>query len=81
MSADTDKIRVALTDTGHGMTEATIANIFKPFFTTKEAGTGQGLAICQRIIHDHNGEITVTSEIGQGSTFTLVFPRLEDKAV
>ena len=81
ISADTDKIRVALTDTGHGMTEATIANIFKPFFTTKEAGTGLGLAICQRIIHDHNGEITVTSEIGQGSTFTLVFPRLEDKAV
>ncbi|MDR3592467.1 MAG: ATP-binding protein [Negativicutes bacterium] len=80
VSADADNIRITLSDTGHGMADATIANIFKPFFTTKEAGTGLGLAICQKIMHDHNGEITVTSEIGHGSTFTLTFPRLQDTA-
>lgn len=81
VTADKADVRIALRDTGHGMTEATIANIFKPFFTTKETGTGLGLAICQRIMRDHNGEITVTSEIDKGSTFTLVFPRVRDDIV
>ena len=60
------------------MTEATIANIFKPFFTTKDTGTGLGLAICQRIVHDHHGEIKVKSDLGKGATFTLIFPQYNE---
>jgi PAS domain S-box-containing protein len=69
------QIRIEIADTGHGMAEATIADIFKPFYTTKENGTGLGLAICQSIIHDHGGKILVESELGKGSTFTLLLPR------
>lgn len=78
--ADDEFARIAVTDNGHGVPEALTAQIFKPFFTTKEDGTGLGLAICQRIMHNHGGEITVTSLPGEGSTFTLVFPRLKDSA-
>ncbi|MDR3561542.1 MAG: ATP-binding protein [Negativicutes bacterium] len=80
VTVDSENIRVALSDTGHGMTDATIANIFKPFFTTKESGTGLGLALCQRIMRDHGGQISVSSKLDQGSTFTLVFPRFAEKA-
>lgn len=76
--ADADVVRIAVTDDGHGVPEAISGQIFKPFFTTKEDGTGLGLAICQRIMHDHHGEITVSSAAGKGSTFTLTFPRLHD---
>lgn len=76
VSAAPNTIYIDLTDTGHGMSENTMAKIFEPFYTTKEAGTGLGLAICQRIIQEHNAEIRVSSEIGKGSTFVLVFPRL-----
>lgn len=78
--ADNDTVHVAVTDDGHGVPETISAQIFKPFFTTKEDGTGLGLAICQRIMHEHHGEITVNSVDGKGATFTLVFPRLQDSA-
>jgi two-component system, sporulation sensor kinase E len=76
--ADSDTVRIAVTDDGHGVPEAISGQIFKPFFTTKEDGTGLGLAICQRIMRDHGGEILVSSAAGKGSTFTLTFPRLQD---
>lgn len=69
-----DAVRVAVSDTGHGIDPAALTEIFKPFFTTKATGTGLGLAICQRIMRDHGGDITVASEEGRGTTFTLVFP-------
>ncbi|MBP2654324.1 MAG: sensor histidine kinase [Firmicutes bacterium] len=68
-------IIIEITDTGHGMTDETIANIFTPFFTTKESGTGLGLSVCQRIVREHQGEINVSSQLGHGTTFTLTFPR------
>jgi len=76
ISESSQNVHIAVTDTGHGMTDETIANIFKPFFTTKETGTGLGLAICQRIMLDHRGEIQVESELDKGSTFSLLFPSL-----
>lgn len=76
-AADGGAVRVAVADTGLGMPAAIIAEIFKPFYTTKETGTGLGLAICRRIMHEHRGEITVSSEEGQGAVFTLTFPRFE----
>jgi signal transduction histidine kinase len=78
------KIRIQVTDTGPGIPENLMGKIFQPFFTTKgtvrkdEArGTGLGLAICKDIIEHHQGTITVESQVGQGTTFTIVLPAAE----
>ncbi len=65
---------VTVADTGVGMDEPTLARIFEPFFTAKEAGTGLGLAIAKRIVAEHGGWIAATSEPGQGSNFTIFLP-------
>ncbi|WP_440116886.1 ATP-binding protein [Paenibacillus sp. QZ-Y1] len=69
-----DKAVISITDTGSGIPENSLSTIFNPFYTTKEEGTGLGLALCQKIVQDHNGKITVYSEMGVGSTFTLHLP-------
>ncbi len=74
--ADGPAVRIDLADTGQGIAHTAMAEIFKPFYTTKENGTGLGLAICRRIAEEHRGEITVSSEVGKGAVFTLTFPRL-----
>jgi signal transduction histidine kinase len=63
-------------DTGTGIPPDVIDKIFEPFFSTKEVGkgTGLGLAICAWIADAHHGHIDVQSEVGKGSTFTLVLP-------
>jgi len=61
------------TDTGVGMDEATKDKIFNPFFTTKDTGTGLGLAMTHKIIQEHGGDIEVDSVVGKGTTFTLTF--------
>ena len=65
---------VAITDDGSGINREQMKTIFDPFFTTKSEGTGLGLAICHNIIHNHGGDIQVTSKIGEGSTFVVTFP-------
>ncbi|HEX7369259.1 MAG TPA: response regulator [Rhodanobacteraceae bacterium] len=65
-------LRVA--DTGSGMSEATLGNLFQPFFTTKSSGTGLGLVSCKRIVDSHGGVIRVTSTLGQGTCFALYLP-------
>jgi len=74
--ADTDSVFVAICDTGCGMTEETRSRIFDPFFTTKDVGkgTGLGLSISYEIIKKHGGDITVESEVGKGTTFTIQLP-------
>lgn len=68
--------RIDVTDTGHGMDKQTMERIFDPFFTTKEVGkgTGLGLSIVHTIIKEHEGEITVSSQLGHGSIFTILLP-------
>jgi len=73
---DKGNIVVEMKDNGKGMTEKTRKMIFDPFFTTKRAkgGTGLGLAIAFKIINEHNGSISVSSELNVGTTFTIRIP-------
>jgi len=66
--------RVVISDQGSGMDQATMGRIFEPFFSTKKRGTGVGLAIVKQIIEQHGGKISVESEAGQGSRFTIDLP-------
>jgi signal transduction histidine kinase len=67
-------MEVGVQDTGMGMEREVIQNIFHPFFTTKEGGTGLGLMVTQGIIQDHEGWIDVESEAGKGSVFKVYLP-------
>ena len=78
-----DKVEIKFSDTGIGMDEETKSKIFIPFFTTKVSnskenieakGTGLGLSVSFAIIQNHNGIMTVESENGRGSTFTIQLP-------
>ena len=68
--------KIEITDTGHGIDQQTMERMFEPFFTTKEVGkgTGLGLSIVHSIIKEHRGEITVTSQIGEGTILTILLP-------
>lgn len=61
-------------DTGRGMDLATVSRIFEAYYSTKRGGTGLGLAIAHRIIREHGGTITVSSEPGKGSNFRITLP-------
>lgn len=66
-------VYIRIEDTGCGMSEEVIKTLFKPFHTTKNSGTGLGLSVSRDIIAEHNGYIHVSSALGKGSVFTLVF--------
>jgi signal transduction histidine kinase len=67
-------LEVRFRDTGVGIPAGDLKNLFIPFFTTKEKGTGLGLPISQRIIENHGGTIEVRSQPGEGATFTVLLP-------
>jgi CheY-like chemotaxis protein len=69
-------VQLTVTDSGIGIPEEMIENIFDPYFTTKETGrgTGLGLAVVDGIVKAHDGFITVSSVVGQGTSFTIFFP-------
>ncbi|PIE33535.1 hypothetical protein CSA56_11460 [candidate division KSB3 bacterium] len=65
---------IVFSDTGPGIPQEHLENIFQPYFTTKKEGTGLGLSIVNRVIEDHNGTIRVDSITGRGTTITLILP-------
>lgn len=67
-------VHVRFADTGHGIPESDFAHLFEPLYTTKDRGTGLGLAVCHQIIHEHGGAIDVTSTPGGGAAFTIRLP-------
>jgi two-component system cell cycle sensor histidine kinase/response regulator CckA len=67
-------VYIEIRDTGSGMDAGTVARIFDPSFTTKIKGRGLGLAAVQGILRGHRGSIQVTSQLGQGSVFRVLFP-------
>lgn len=80
--AQPNRVVIEVQDTGHGIAPEDLSKIFEPFFTTKEIGkgTGLGLAVCYGIITEHGGRLSVRSNIGAGTTFSIFLPNKSDAA-
>lgn len=74
-----DRIRIMVTDNGKGIPDDVLPHIFEPFISTKVKSTGLGLSVVYRIVEQHAGVIDVVSKVDQGTTFTIVFPRVSSK--
>ena len=74
ISSREDCAIVTVTDTGRGMSDQQMSQIFRPFYTTRSNGTGLGLSLVRRIVEEHLGHIEVTSKLGEGSTFEVQLP-------
>ncbi|OQY58623.1 MAG: hypothetical protein B6245_10925 [Desulfobacteraceae bacterium 4572_88] len=73
-------IQLTVSDTGHGIEPDIREHIFDPYFTTKEVGrgTGMGLAVVQGLVKKYEGAISIDSEKGQGTTVTILFPKVSE---
>jgi len=77
---DQDCLRIAVADNGCGVPEERIKDIFQLFYTTKSTrGTGLGLPMVQRFVENLGGQVLVQSKVGEGSIFTMIFPRIEQE--
>jgi PAS domain S-box-containing protein len=74
-----DYIQIAIADTGEGINPEHLTRIFDPYFTTKQSGTGLGLAAVYSIVKKHRGHIEVDSQPGQGTTFRIWLPAVRDR--
>jgi len=70
-------VEISVSDTGAGIPPESLERIFRPFYTTKRGGTGLGLSLCQRIIRQHGGTLSVESKLGKGSRFIIRLPLRE----
>lgn len=77
IGSDDRDVFLSIRDNGSGMDAEQLANLFEPYRTTKEKGTGLGLMISKRIVTEHGGAIAAESKPGEGTTFTITLPRLE----
>lgn len=73
-------VQACVRDSGPGIDESTLAQVFEPYFTTKMKGRGLGLATCKTIVERHGGEITASSQIGSGTEFCVYLPLAQDFA-
>ena len=69
-----ERASISISDTGCGIPPQFKGQIFKPFFSKREGGTGLGLALVRRIVSAHQGEISLRSKVGKGTTVSLYFP-------
>jgi signal transduction histidine kinase len=74
MPEGSSSVSVTIEDTGCGIPEETMDEVFKPYFTRKIQGTGLGLAVVKKVAEAHNGEVRIESQVGKGSRFTVVLP-------
>ncbi len=81
LSDENSGYRLDISDSGQGIAPDHLARVFEPFFSTKQGGTGLGLALTQQIVVEHGGSISVTSEAGRGTTFTVHLPGAPREAV
>jgi signal transduction histidine kinase len=72
--AEGEAVAVAFTDCGEGIQQDRLARIFDPFYTSKTTGVGLGLSVSKKIVDAHHGRISVESEVGRGTRFTVVLP-------
>jgi two-component system, cell cycle sensor histidine kinase and response regulator CckA len=72
-------IKISIQDHGTGIRPGHLQNIFDPYFTTKQKGSGLGLAVCYSIVKKHDGHISVESELGSGTTFAIYLPASSNK--
>ncbi|MBV9215525.1 MAG: PAS domain-containing protein [Acidobacteria bacterium] len=75
-----NRVLIEIKDTGEGIRPENMSKVFEPFFTTKEVGkgTGLGLAVCYGIISEHDGRLSVRSNVGKGTTFSIFLPAVRD---
>ena len=73
-SKEGGKAKITFKDTGSGISEEIMKNIFDPFYTTKKEGTGLGLSVCYGLIKDHGGELRYESEPARGTTAIITLP-------
>ena len=76
-----DSAKLIVRDTGVGIPKENMPKLFTPLFSTKAKGIGLGLVICKQIVEGHDGNITVESEVGEGSTFTVKLPIRMEKEI
>jgi signal transduction histidine kinase len=79
--ADGAWLELSVADTGAGMSKATLEKAFTPCFTTKEKGSGLGLALVRKLSRDHGGDALIASEPGRGTTVTMRLPLSAPPAV
>jgi signal transduction histidine kinase len=75
VDADGDEVHIHVIDTGPGIDEAKLGDIFRPYVSLRSGGTGLGLPTARRIVQEHGGRMTVHSEVGRGSDFTIHLPQ------
>jgi len=80
MTSQQDTIGIEIGDTGPGIPDELKSKIFEPLFTTRQIGTGLGLPSCKIIVEKHHGEIFFVSEVGRGTTFTIILPRIQPES-
>ncbi len=75
-----DSVRIGVRDFGRGIPKSDLERIFEPFYSTKQGGSGIGLALVHRIVEDHGGEIRVDSKVGEGTRISVDLPRRSSSA-
>jgi PAS domain S-box-containing protein len=79
LNEDDNEVFIKISDNGKGIDNETIKKIGTPFFTTKKTGTGLGINACYQIIREHKGRIDIDSELGKGTSFTIILPYIDEE--